>query len=175
MNPGAEVTLQRYKHGGVSHYRHVATALGADDLGVWLSVPPQPLMRGGEHVLDVTWWTLQLVPAHDEGWWAAFFEDGVGSYDIYVDVCVQSQWTGSTASMTDLDLDVVRYRHDGTVAIIDHDDLERHAVSLGYPAALVEYAHATAVTLEEAVGARRRPFDGSSAPWMETLRHRRRS
>src|SRR5687768_1834877 len=102
------------------HYRHVGTVLGTDELGVWLSLPPQPLTRGGEHVFAVTWWTLQLIPADDDGWWASFFEEGVGKYDTYVDVCTESEWSGSTARMTDLDLDVVRYRVDGAVAVVDY-------------------------------------------------------
>ena len=167
--PGAEVTLQRFKYGGIPHYRHVGRILGSDDRGTWLSLPPQPLTRGGEHVLDVTWWTLQLVP-EDGGWWAAFFEEDVGSYDLYVDVCTGSTWTGATVTMIDLDLDVVRYRADGSVAVIDHDDLERHAVMFDYPAQLIQQAHVTAARLLEAVTEGRSPFDGSARSWMERLR-----
>ncbi|MBK5223876.1 MAG: DUF402 domain-containing protein [Acidimicrobiia bacterium] len=172
---GTEVTLQRFKYGAIPHYRHVGTILGADELGTWLSLPPQPLMRAGEQVFDVTWWTLQLVPARDDGWWAAFFEDGVGNYDTYVDVCTDSMWAGTAASMIDLDLDVVRYRADGSVAVIDYDDLEHHTVALGYPAELVELVHATAERLRGALVGGRSPFDGSAEPWMELLRRDRRS
>lgn len=169
MPSGAPVILQRYKYGGVPHYRHEGIVLGADSVGTWVAIPPQPLMRDGAFVLDITWWTLQLVPRRDPWCWAAFFQDRVGNYDIYVDICTGCKWTGSHVSMVDLDLDVVRLRHDGSVAVIDHDDLERHTMLLGDPAELVERTHEAAERVRQAIVAGERPFAGSSELWMSEL------
>lgn len=166
---GGPVVLQRYKFRAVPHYRHEGIVLGTDETGTWVAIPPQPLMRNGEFVFDVTWWTLQLIPRLDQWCWVAFFQAGVGNYDIYVDICTESKWSGPHASMVDLDLDVVRLRLDGSVIVIDHDDLARHTKVLGYPAELVERTHGAAERVKHAILAGEPPFDGSCEPWMSEL------
>jgi len=164
-----EVGIAYTKWGGSRHWEATATRLGDDDFGTWLYIPRGTWwVRGDGARVAVPANSIQLV-IPDVAWTPTFYDlTGVADevrYTLYVDMITGCRWTGSTATMVDLDLDVVRHR-DGTVELLDEDEFVEHQVLYGYPAEIVELAAAASQSVLDAVRHNEPPFDGvAAATW----------
>lgn len=155
------------KWGGRPHWRFQCRRIGEDAFGTWMAgAPGTVLQRGDEPPVVVPHGFVGLVPT--AGDWMAFF-DGAGPHGVYVDVPTTPVWRRDVVTCVDLDLDVIR-RTDGVVELLDEDEFLDHQVRLGYPAAVIAGARATADWLLEAVAARREPFDAVGAAWLAAQR-----
>lgn len=139
--------------------------IGEDEHGVWLWAPPGiEAQRGDEPPKQTSHAFAKLIP-HD-GWFTAIW-NAAGKYEIYIDVGTPPVWTDDRVEMIDLDLDVVRYRDDGSVAVLDEDEFLEHRNTLGYPFDIVDRARATTAMLALALEQRREPFDEVGVAWLE--------
>jgi protein associated with RNAse G/E len=76
-------------------------------------------------------------------------------------------WDGDTVEMIDLDLDVVRWRADGSAGILDEDEFLEHQETYGYPQHIIDKARATTASLLLAVEARVEPFGDVGPAWLQ--------
>lgn len=160
------VSLRYTKWGGGPHWRFELVFLGEDDHGVWLAGPPgTPLQLRHEAPVTRSDWFVGLVPA--TGHWTAFWNER-SRFEIYVDVTDRPAWSSARDEVTavDLDLDVVRWRADGAVEVLDEDEFAQHQVDLAYPASVIAGARATSDWLTEAVTLRCEPFDVVGPAWL---------
>ncbi|MEV0644650.1 DUF402 domain-containing protein [Phytomonospora sp. NPDC050363] len=154
--------------------------LGEDESGVWAILP-----RGGK-----TWWAvsgdvttmgddqLRLYP-HGGGWAAQFWQPGRELHILhpdgtevtrqvavldYVDMVLGPVCDATGVSFVDLVLDVVRYP-DGTVAIVDEDEVDEEVVRYGIPLGHIDRARADAAEVHTAMARRLPPFDGTAELW----------
>ena len=127
-----------------------------DAYGVWLFAPKGTItQRGDEEPIPMPHSFVKLVP-HDA--WHAAMWNSAGRYEVYVDVCTPATWDGEVVRMVDLDLDVVRYRSDGSVAVLDEDEFLEHRVAFGYPEHVVDRARSVAARLAIDLEQRHEPF-----------------
>jgi len=121
--------------------------LGEDDHGTWLFAPRGAAASYAAHgpsPLPVSF--LTLVPRGEQWWMATWMRDNPAiDIDLYVDIVQPPRWTddGARLRIVDLDLDVIR-RRSGEVLLDDEDELEEHALTLGYPDELVQMARTAA-------------------------------
>ena len=100
---------------------------------------------------------------------AWFGENLTYDFDLYVDVGTLPVRTPGRITMVDLDLDVIR-RPNGTVEVLDEDELELHAVQYAYPPELVVHARAVADELVAMLTAGAEPFGVASQRWLSGRR-----
>lgn len=153
------------KWDGSRHWQRDTAFLGEDEHGVWLaSVPGSRVHRPGASFVS----SEKHVGCYrrDAGWvagfWAPRADRGPESARIYVDLSTVPQWSpdeGTTVTLVDLDLDVVRRWNDVTF-LDDADEFAEHQVRFGYPPEVIAGCRATAVTLLEQV----RTLSGVFAP-----------
>ncbi|MGH9022579.1 MAG: DUF402 domain-containing protein [Acidimicrobiia bacterium] len=163
------VTVRYTKWGGGPHWRFDLSFLGADEHGTWLAGLPGCLLQLRDEPPAVRTDTfVALVPVR--GAWIAFWNEA-SRYEIYVDVCDRLVWSpdGAEVATVDLDLDVIRWRPDGTTRLLDEDEFVEHRRTLAYPAELITGAEATAAWLMEAVRSRREPFGVTGPGWLEAV------
>lgn len=151
------------KWGGARHWQFDMQRLGEDRHGLWLWSPPgTPIQRGYEPVRYSESLNVKVIP--DGKWWTAIWswqrDDG-----LYVDIITPPQWDGSTVTMVDIDLDVVRWA-DGRVEVVDEDEFAEHQIKLGYPERLIDTARAVTAKVAIAVEAGHEPFGSVGAEWM---------
>jgi protein associated with RNAse G/E len=142
--------------------------VGEDEHGVWLWAPPGiEAQRGDEPPKLTTHAFAKLIPR--DGWFSAIW-NAAGRYEVYVDIGAPAVWSEDRVEMIDLDLDVVRFREDASVHLLDEDEFLEHQVALSYPACVVDRARATTALLALAVAERREPFGEVGIRWLEAGR-----
>jgi protein associated with RNAse G/E len=154
------------KYDGRLHWHAWLDRLGEDEHGVWLGSPTGTVwQRGSEPGVHLPP-SVTLIPP-GVGWVAAFNAEPA-KYEMYVDLCTVPTWSGDEVRMVDLDLDVVRYRADGAVRLLDQDEFVEHQAEFAYPEALVRGVTETARRLlVDVVGAE--PFAGAYRPWLRRV------
>jgi uncharacterized protein len=165
------VELAAEKWGGVAHYRGAVHHLGDDELGTWVWGPAgRTIMRGDEVGFVTEHPTLMLVPP--DAWWMLAWWLGHPTVELYVNINTPAVRDGDVISYVDLDLDVVR-RCDGSIEIVDRDELELHSAQLGYPPDLVARAEAAADEVVERMRRGEPPFEGVDARrWVDIAKER---
>lgn len=159
------VTIERHKWPDVPHYEYDASHLGDDEHGSWFASPAgNPIRRGGVVLFQADQPSLYLVPV-DRPWMVWFGANPAFGFDVYVDVGTVPVRSPGLVTMVDLDLDVVR-NLDGTVEVLDEDELVEHAVRYGYPPELVTHAERTAAEVVALIESAAEPFAAASAPWL---------
>jgi protein associated with RNAse G/E len=166
--------LAAEKWGGLPHYRGEVHVLGDDEHGTWLwGIEGRPIWIGDEVVFHRQLPVVMVVPPG--AWWYATWWLGHREVEVYVNINTPAVRDGDVISYVDLDLDVVR-THDGSVEIVDRDELELHRAQLGYPDDLVAAAEAAADEVFERVRRGDPPFDGvAAAAWVRQAEERFRS
>ena len=161
------------KWGERPHWEFDAVRLGKDEHGSWLGGPPGTrLTRPGADFLSPLGFVV-LVP-EDDAFVATFYAPGStdlreGWVEVYVDISTAAVWDGSTVSMVDLDLDVVRGRT-GRVWVDDEEEFAAHRTRFGYPHDIVRLATTSCDRVVDAMTARRPPYDGLvGASWISRL------
>jgi uncharacterized protein len=166
---GRDVRVVYTKYDGSLHWQHPMRYLGSDEDGVWLGAPAgTAVQRGNEPpiVLEQPW--VQLIP--DGKWWTAAFNDEPTATEIYCDITTEPRWLHpGEVTMVDLDLDVVRRRHDGQVLLLDEDEFADHQVRYGYPAEVIRQAEQAATWLLAAIRARTEPFGTRYRRWLDMV------
>jgi uncharacterized protein len=155
------------KYDGSLHWHYTMQYLGADEHGVWLGAPAGlPMRRGSEP--PITWdQPFALLIPEDGSWWTAAFNLEPHRVEVYCDIASPARWNGADeVTMVDLDLDVLRYRADGRVVLVDQDEFAEHRLRYAYPAEVISRAEHAAGWLQEAVTSRSEPFDGAYRPWL---------
>jgi uncharacterized protein len=157
------VRIDFRKWNGQRHWQFAMSRLGGDEHGLWLWSPPgADMQRGHEPVIQSPGVNIKLIP--ESKWWTAIWSYG-RKVDVYVDVITPPAWNGSTVTMVDIDLDVVRWA-DGRVEILDEDEFLEHQAAMDYPPRLIDMARATAAQLALAVENRHEPFGDVGESWM---------
>ncbi|MDJ0953137.1 MAG: DUF402 domain-containing protein [Acidimicrobiia bacterium] len=151
------------KWDGSRHWQFAMHRLGEDEHGLWLWSPPgSNMQRGHEPVRKSRSINVKLIP--DNKWWTAIWS-WQREVDLYVDIITPPSWNGSTVTMVDVDLDIMRAA-DGRVAIEDEDEFEQHQVEMDYPQRLIDTARATTARIALAVESRHEPFGAVGESWM---------
>lgn len=136
------------------HWQYVMRRLGEDRHGTWLWAPAGTETRRGHEPPELSRHAfLHLFPHED--WWSVIW-NAAGKYEVYVDINTPPRWNGATVTMVDLDLDVVRYRADGAVAVLDEDEFLEH--STGYPPHVIDAARTAAARIALRLEHNEEPF-----------------
>jgi hypothetical protein len=163
---GRAVVVDRRKWPARPHYTYPAVSLGRDGYGWWLGLRAgAPITWRGEVHVSGVHDGLVLVPT--EEWWLAWFP-ARGAFDLFVDVVTPPQRFNDVVRTVDLDLDVVRHL-DGSVQIVDEDELDANRATFRYPNVVVDNARRTAQQLLSAITAGEEPFGRAAAPWWVRL------
>lgn len=150
------------KYGGHPHWEFDTVLTVTDDLGSWLFMPAGSQMVRPGRVIATRVASITLVP-HTDPYVATFHavEDDPTQllrWRLYVDMTTPAVWERpDLVTMLDLDLDVVQ-TVDGTVELLDEDELAEHRVTLGYPDDVVALAERSAADVVRAVSAGTEPF-----------------
>jgi protein associated with RNAse G/E len=120
------------------------------------------MQRGYEPVKRSKGLDIKLIP--ENKWWTAIW-GWDQPHDLYVDIITPPQWNGSTVTMVDIDLDIVRWG-DGRVEVLDEDEFSEHRAKFDYPDRLVDTARSTTASLAVTVEARHEPFGETGETWM---------
>lgn len=161
---GESVAVRYTKWGGALHWHFDLEEIGRDAHGVWLAGPPgTPLQLRDEPPVVRRDTFVALVP--HEGHWIAFWNEA-SRFEIYVDVTTAPLWSQGELTAVDLDLDVVRWRADGVVTVLDEDEFLDHQVELAYPPEVIADARSTTAWLVEAVSTGQEPFGKVGAGWL---------
>lgn len=159
-----DVHIDFRKWGDRKHWRFTMHRLGEDEHGLWLWSPAGiRLQRGEEPPKPSKRLYVKLVTV--DTWWSALWNEG-DEREIYVDIATPAVWNDATVTMTDLDLDVVRYR-DGRTEVYDEDEFLEHQVRYGYPPDVVAKAREVTADVERALAERREPFGAVGDAWLE--------
>lgn len=161
------------KWGGRPHWEFDALMLGEDEHGTWVGAPSGTrLSRPGANFLTPLGF-VSLIP-RCEPFVATFYAEGgtdlpEGWVEVYVDITTEPTWKGTTVTAVDLDLDVIRGRT-SRVWVDDEDEFADHRVRFGYPPEIVQLATTSCARVQEAVTARRPPYDGRvPVRWLQQL------
>jgi len=159
------------KWDGARHWTFDGVRLGEDEHGIWVGcAAPLVITRPGAR-FELPTGAVQLFP-RDEPWTLAAYPASPGlRFELYVDVSTAPVWSadGSSVTMVDLDLDVVRL-WDGTVEVLDEDEFAEHRVELGYPAEVVEMAVRSCAERATAIAAGLEPFATTYQRWLTFVR-----
>lgn len=168
MTNASPVTVQYLKYPDRPHWRHDLHRLGEDEHGVWLAGPVGSIVqRGTEPPITMKSPFVQLIPP--SAFWSLIYNGEDHRFPVYVDVATPASWVSQDrVEMIDIDLDVVRWS-DGTVAILDEDELIEHRTLLAYPDWLYDRARTTAAELVLRVEARREPFGEVPERWFRQV------
>lgn len=158
--------IERRKWPHTPHYGYGAAWLGQDAYGEWFGQPRhQPIYRGDRVLFESRLRGLVLVPFAQ--WWMAWFPEGHDEVALYVDIVTPPQRRGSTISMVDLDLDVLRRR--GELELVDEDEFALHQHLYGYPTDLVHFARQAAEDVVRAAADGSGPFGVPPERWWRLL------
>jgi protein associated with RNAse G/E len=164
---GRRVRVVFTKYDGRLHWHAWLTQLGEDEHGVWLAAPSGTMWQRGSEPSVRLPASVTLLPR--DGWWVAAFNAEPAKYEMYIDLSTVPVWSGDEVTMIDLDLDVVRYRGDGAIRLLDEDEFAEHRVAFGYPddvvASVTETAKRLLVDVAEA-----EPFTAAYRPWLAQVR-----
>jgi protein associated with RNAse G/E len=155
------------KYDGSLHWHYTMRYLGTDEHGVWLGAPAGlPMRRGSEPPVSWDHAFTMLIPRNGS-WWTAAFNVAPHRIEVYCDIASPPHWIGDDeVTMVDLDLDVVRYRADGRVVLLDEDEFAEHRLRYAYPAEVISQAQHAAGWLREAITSGREPFDAAYRSWL---------
>lgn len=170
LQAGDPVDVRFTKWGGKRHWEFALTVLGEDEHGVWGGASAGTRLWRPDAAFDSGHDWVTLVP-RDAAWAASFYDSPDQPISVYVDMTTPAEWAGATASMVDLDLDVVLGR-DGSLFVDDEDEFEEHQVALGYPDAVVGLARRTADEVFAALADGAEPFDSVGWAWLHRWRTR---
>jgi protein associated with RNAse G/E len=132
---------------------------------VWLGAPSGTVWQRGSEPGVALPPSVTLIPRDS---WVAAFNAAPAKYEMYIDLSTVPVWSGDQVTMVDLDLDVVRYRADGAVRLLDEDEFAEHRVQLGYPETVVHTVTQTArQLLTDVVVAE--PFTAAYRPWLSQV------
>ncbi|WP_370617334.1 DUF402 domain-containing protein [Mumia qirimensis] len=172
---GTPVRQETTKYGGHPHWEFDTTFVGGDEHGAWLFMPAgSRMVRPGRDVRTRVA-SITLIP-HTAPYVATFHavEDAPSGrlrWRLYVDMTTPAVWERpDLVTMLDLDLDVV-LTIDGTVELLDEDELAEHRAAYGYPDALVEMAEQSAVDVTTAIREGTEPF--GAIGWQRLRRAKR--
>jgi len=163
----ADVRVVFRKYDGSLHWHNTMKRLGEDRHGVWLGAPAGTIARKGEHGPPVTSEHAQVGLIQPDAWWTAGFNAAPRSTEIYVDVTTPPVWTSpNEVTMVDLDLDVLRFREDRSVLIVDQDEFAEHQIRYAYPPDIVAAAEKAAAWLHGVLGDGTEPFATEYRTWL---------
>ena len=159
MTDSVHVDFRKYPD--AKHWQYPMRRLASDEFGLWLWAPAgTPTKRGDEPVQHAESTFIKLLA--DDAWHSAIWNQA-GSFEIYVDINTPPRWEGNRVRMVDLDLDVVRFRESGQIAILDEDEFEEHKRAHGYPPQLVDGARTAAAQVFVALSSATEPFGETGA------------
>ncbi len=154
MSDAVHVDFRKYPD--ELHWQYTMRRLATDEFGLWLWAPAgTPTQRGAEPAQLARSTFIKLLA--DDAWHSAIWNEA-GRFEVYVDINTPPRWHGERVRMIDLDLDVVRYREDGRVAIVDEDEFEEHRRRFDYPRQLVDGARTAAAGVFVALTNGTEPF-----------------
>jgi hypothetical protein len=163
-----DLELRYTKWDGRPHWRYTLHDLGTDRFGRWLVAwSGEPSQRGSEPAIVREYDTVVLIPA--DGNWIGHW-NALDPLEIYVDVTTRPVIDGGAIHAVDVDLDVVRWRADQRVEVLDEDEFAEHQVAMSYPRDLIDATRATTRWLVEALTARAEPFGDVGDGWLARLR-----
>lgn len=152
------------KYDGRLHWHAWLRRLGEDEHGVWLAAPTGTVWQRGSEASVSLPAAATLIPR--DTWWVASFNAAPAKFDMYVDISTVPVWSSrDEVTMVDLDLDVVRYRGDGTVRLLDEDEFAEHRIAFGYPPEVITAATSTAASLLSRVSTDE-PFLAAHRTWL---------
>lgn len=143
------------KWGGSTHWQLQASFLDADEHGIWVWGPAGTVVSrpNAPDKVSPNPFVKLITP---QAWWTAMWPGG-GIHQVFVDICTPVEWVGNTATLVDLDLDVVGLRS-GLVVVEDEDEFAEHQHRFGYPESLIAGARATTAEMVLAVENGDEPF-----------------
>jgi hypothetical protein len=163
----ADVRVVFRKYDGSLHWHNTMRRLGEDHHGIWLGGPKGLISRKGEHGPPVVFEHAHVFLTQADAWWTAAFNAAPHSTEIYVDVTTPVVWTSpSEVTMVDLDLDVLRFRADRSVLVVDQDEFAEHQIRYAYPPDIIAAAEKSADWLHAALGDGTEPFATEYRTWL---------
>jgi protein associated with RNAse G/E len=163
----ADIRVVYTKYDGSLHWHQRMRRLGEDRHGIWLGAPPGTVARKGEDGPPVIFDYAHVGLLPRDGWWTASFNDPPRRTEIYVDVTTPPVWTSpNEVTMVDLDLDVLRFRPDQSVLIVDQDEFAEHQVRYAYPPDVIAAAEKAAAWLHGVLGDGTEPFATEYRTWL---------
>jgi protein associated with RNAse G/E len=156
VGTAVEVVSQHWD--GRFHREFSGRLIGNDEWGLWVGIAEGTWMRthrGGFASAA----GVRLFPP--DRWWSAW----ISPHRVYVDITTPPEWTGTTVTMADLDLDVETFG-DGPPVLRDEDEFDEHRVLMGYPPAVVDAARTAAAEVLELLRTHSEPFGLVSAHWL---------
>ena len=166
-----DVVVRFTKWGGSDHWTFRATRIGEDEHGIWVAAPiGTPFARPG---MEFTAERNQVfVFPRDRPYTTAFYQpladDDADHVSLYVDITTVPFWQGDEVTMSDLDLDVVRYA-DGRVSVEDEEEFVLHQQLLRYPPEVVALAHESVVARLSEVRKASEPFGIVGTDWLRRV------
>jgi len=151
----SRVVVQFLKWTETPHWQFEMDRIGEDHHGTWLGARAGDAARKG-HEAPTRFQHDFVKLITPDRWWTAIWNSG-GKYALYVDIATPVIWNGATATMLDIDLDVLVLR-EGGLEIHDEDEFEEHRTALAYPEWLVAGARATTAEVVVAIEAGLEPF-----------------
>jgi protein associated with RNAse G/E len=164
-----DVVLRKFD--GRPHRRTTTRHLGEDEWGTWLGSPRGTIVTysyGSKRPESTRHAAVRVIPR--DRWWCAIFFAEPSVREVYCDVIVPARWESpAEVTLVDLDLDVVRYRRNGRVALDDEDEFRHNIGAYGYPQDVVEEAAAAAEFLRTALAGDTEPFASRYRAWLAQL------
>jgi uncharacterized protein len=163
-------------------------ALGEDEHGVWSCLPPlAPMTVSNGDIVRCRYPLLICYPK--DRWWVAMFQPGSerivethhpdGAMDlvtaaehIYVHMASPPTFTAEGVSFIDLMLDVIRLP-DGTITVLDEDELDLAAAQRSVPSDAVANARRACDEVAAMLRADIEPFGEVWADWLNRFLERK--
>ncbi|WP_161606079.1 DUF402 domain-containing protein [Microlunatus speluncae] len=168
-NPGDSCRIVGTKWGGSAHFEMSGAFLGAGEGGSWIGMAAGWIMERATRTLTIPYACVFHVP--ERGGYLARFgdpESAVGA-PVYVDITTIPTWTGRSAHVVDLDLDLVRER-DGRVTVLDEDEFAANSARLDYPAEVIAAARHSLGEVRAMIIERAGPFGAGLTELFAPLR-----
>lgn len=164
VDPTKPIAIDFRKWGGIQHWQAEAAYLGEDQHGIWVwGAPGTIVWRPGVPDKISEHGFVKVITA--AAWWTAMWP-AAGPDRVFVDICTPVTWSGNTATLVDLDLDVVQSRT-GSVVVEDEDEFIEHQRVYGYPQWVIDGARASTAEMVMAVESAREPFATVAAGWLQ--------
>lgn len=137
--------------------------LGEDEHGRWYGSHRGRFHRASSGAIEPS---VHVSAYHADLWWIPVFVAPGRRFDIYTHIATPPTFVDGLVSTIDLELDVVRHP-DGSVVVLDADELEHAIVTYAMPAEVVADARAACERVTALMRASAAPFDGTGAAWFE--------